>query len=626
MIHSRAQTRLSLYEEFTGEHCVPCAIANPALQSLIASNATKVLLLTYPSPYPAGGPIYNTYTPVVNARLLYYGISTTPQGRLDGTKLGTGTSSTTSGHVSNLTQTDINTESAIAAPFNITISHAWTATGDSVTANIVVTAPAAYSLAGANFKLRLALIEHLQYSTAPGINGEQDFPNVVRDMFPSAAGTSISGTWTMGQTATYTISNQVARYIDKTNATLVAWIQNDADKSILQAAISAPVPIHLDAATTGVHPSSRLQCVTGNASITSYATLHNAGIDTLKSARIYYHTDVSAALQFVSWTGSLAPGATTLVGLGAVSIPGGNHSITDSVVLPNGALDINPGNGTGTGSVSVYNTTQANVPIVTGFESVNGAIPPGWILYDADSNGRNFTVSKNIFGGPAGYAGSTWFLLHNNYYVPAGETNYAILPANKFPNGGVSMAFAYAHAQYNTENDKLDVVYSTDCGATWTSVWGASGATLSTAPPTTNYFIPAPAQWKTQNVDLSGIPNNSMIALRAISDYGNTLYIDNVRLESNSAVKTLSSITNLKLYPNPAANEASLDFYVSRRQVLIITLVDATGRTVSQVAGGYVEAGSQQQTFSTAALPSGFYLLRIAGEDGQTLKPLSILR
>src|SRR5436305_6813998 len=84
-----AQTRLSLYEEFTGEHCVPCATANPGLQSLIAGNASKVLLLTYPSPFPVGGPIYNTYVSVINARLLYYGITTAPQGRLDGTKTGT---------------------------------------------------------------------------------------------------------------------------------------------------------------------------------------------------------------------------------------------------------------------------------------------------------------------------------------------------------------------------------------------------------------------------------------------------------------------------------------------------------------------------------------------------------
>src|ERR1043165_1132343 len=199
-----AQTRLSLYEEFTGEHCIPCATANPGLQSLIGTNASKVLLLTYPSPYPVGGPIYNTYTLISNTRLAYYGITTAPQGRLDGTKLGTGTVNATPGHVSNLRQADIDTASGKSPPFNLTISHAWSVTGDSVTATITVTTPAAYSSSTANLKLRLALIENLQYSIASGINGEQNFPNVVRDMFPSAAGTTIPNPWTASQTATYT--------------------------------------------------------------------------------------------------------------------------------------------------------------------------------------------------------------------------------------------------------------------------------------------------------------------------------------------------------------------------------------------------------------------------------------
>jgi hypothetical protein len=624
VLSTNAQTRLSLYEEFTGEHSVPSALANPGLQGLIAANASKVLLITYPSPFPAGGPIYSTYTPVTNARLLYYGISTAPQGRLDGTKLGTGTSYP-AGHVANLRQADIDTATAKATKYNLSISHAWSVTGDSVTATVTITTPLGDTLpASAALKLRVALVEHLQYSIAPGINGEHDFPNVVRDMYPSAGGTAIMSTWTAAQSKTYTITNTIARYVDKNNATLVAWIQNDADRSILQAAVSAPVAIAVDAATTGVFPSSRLQCVPGNASESSYATLRNAGTSILTSARIYYHSDVTSLLSVANWTGSLAPGATTLVALAAVSVPGGNHYILDSVGLPNGQPDINAGNNNGKGSVSVYSTNRINLPIVTGFEGA-GAIPNGWILYDADSNGRNFMVAKNIFGAAAGYGGSTWFLLHNNYYVPAGETNYAILPAANLPSDPV-LGFGYAHAQYNTENDKLEVVYSTDCGANWTSAWSAEGSALSTAPATTDYFIPTPAQWKDQAVDLTGIPNNSMIALRATSDYGNTLYIDNVRLESKSAVPALQGIANIKLYPNPAKTEAALDFNLSQRCELNISLLDATGREVLQVASQTFEAGARHLSIPISGLARGLYMLHISGQEGSVMKPLTVAR
>jgi hypothetical protein len=489
----------------------------------------------------------------------------------------------------------------------------------------MVTAPAAYAPVGASLKLRVALIEHLTYGTAPGVNGEQDFPNVVRDMYPSAAGTVIPTTWTMGQNSSYTIINKVARYVDKSNATVVAWIQNDADKTILQAAVSAPVTIARDVATTGVRPAVRLQCVAGSALVLSSALIRNAGTDTLKSARIYYHNDVGGVVGVLNWTGSLATGAATYVALGAVSVPNGNHFIIDSVALPNGTLDINAGNSIGSGSVSVYNTTQARLALVTGFEG-GGAIPNGWILYDADSNGRNFTVAKNVLGTAAiGYGGSTYFLLHNNYYVPSGETNYAILPAADIPADAI-LNFVYAHAQYGTENDKLEIVYSTDCGRSWTSVWSEAGTSLATAPATTDYYIPTAAQWVAKGIDLPGLPSNAMIAFRATSDYGNSLYIDNVRLESKSSVKALSSISNARLYPNPASNEALLDFKLEHSERLSITLSDITGRTVAELTSGTFSAGTQHLKLPLSNLSAGLYMLRINGEDGQLTMPLSIVQ
>ncbi len=431
--YAGAQSRLSLYEEFTGEQCSACAIANPGLQSLLAINS-RVLYITYPSPFPAAGPIYNTFTPVSNARAAYYGITTAPQGRLDGTGVGSGSASPITGHVANLTQADLNAAPAASTPFTLNVSHSWSVTGDSLVATITVKTPAAYTApAGASLVLRLALVENLHYGAAPGVNGEQDFPNVVRDLLPTPAGTALPLNWTMGQTNTYTIVNRVAKYVDKNNANLIAFIQNDANKYVMQAAPSTPLTISMDAGTIGVTPAGRLRCAASGATVNAYATLRNAGTTVLTSARIYYHTDVSPLVSFVNWTGSLAPGATTLVALGALSIPGGTHIITDSVLLPNGAIDINPGNGVSTGSVSVYGTSPNNLPLVTGFES--GIVPAGWVLYDADSNGRNFSVSKNIFGPAAGFGGSTWFLVHNNYFVPKGETNYAILPAAKIASG-----------------------------------------------------------------------------------------------------------------------------------------------------------------------------------------------
>src|SRR3954468_20170729 len=52
-VFATAQTRMSLYEEFTGENCPPCAATNPGLNTLLAANATKVIPIKWQVPIPS---------------------------------------------------------------------------------------------------------------------------------------------------------------------------------------------------------------------------------------------------------------------------------------------------------------------------------------------------------------------------------------------------------------------------------------------------------------------------------------------------------------------------------------------------------------------------------------------
>src|SRR3954470_9708552 len=55
-LFAAAQTpRLSLYEEFTGETCPPCAATNPGLNSLLSSptNTPKIVAIKWQVPIPS---------------------------------------------------------------------------------------------------------------------------------------------------------------------------------------------------------------------------------------------------------------------------------------------------------------------------------------------------------------------------------------------------------------------------------------------------------------------------------------------------------------------------------------------------------------------------------------------
>jgi hypothetical protein len=239
-----AQSRMILYEEFTGENCPPCAAYNPGLWSLVTSgtNPSKIEVIKYMSPIPSAGQFYNQNKTQTNTRISFYAVPFAPYGLMDGL-VPDPSQGTNAGNIANFTQADIDAESAIPASFNIDIAGYYTnATKDSVTATINITCVTAYT--GAKMALRTALVETVNWATAPGTNGEKDFENVVRTVYPTINGTTITNTWTAGQTQTITIKGPIPTYVDTAGAPyLVAWIQNGNDKTVEQAAKSAPLSI-----------------------------------------------------------------------------------------------------------------------------------------------------------------------------------------------------------------------------------------------------------------------------------------------------------------------------------------------------------------------------------------------
>ncbi len=622
---AEAQTRLSLYEEFTGENCGPCAATNPGFQALLngTGNASKIMMIAYQVPIPSAGPIYLAYPTVSNARRAYYGVTSAPNGRLDGTV--SSPSSASPGHPGYMTQSEINNAAAVASPFNMTATHSWNGTGDSITANVTITSAAAYAPAGANLVLRVALIEDLSYCTAPGTNGETDFHHVVREMYPDAAGTAISNTWTASQTQTYTIKGKVPTSVDKSNdkAILVVWIQNDANKNIMQAATSSKVALTLDAALTGCAAGTLACQATGSstASVNVPLTITNTGSSTLTSATIYYKVD-NGTLASKPWTGSLAAGASASTSV-TVTATSGNHTVYDSLATPNSSADINTVNNAKKMPLTVRDATPVALPLTEDFE--NASVPAMWSLFDANGNGQNWARRA-----ANGHNGSMYTFYHNNYNFASGETNYAVLPT---PSAGAKgLDFYYAYAQYSTENDKLEVVYSTNCGTSWTTLWSAAGTTLATHAPVGNnaQFFPAIGDddWKMVSVDLSSIPSGATIAFRATSDFGNNLFIDDINLRNAAAAGIAQVLSNgdVSLYPNPATEKTTLQLNLLKESSVTISLLDAVGRTVAIVADGKLSAGTKTFAIPTNTLPAGVYTVSVRTAEGGIAKRLSVVK
>ncbi len=224
---TKAQSqRFCIVEHYTQASCGPCAQANPGFQTLMTSNASKVIGIRYQVSWPGTDPMNAQDASEIATRTNYYSINGVPDEYMDGT-------------INNVTSSTINTEYAVVSPYTITLHHSFNAANDSIFISAVITATQAFTATGA-LKLQVAMLEkQITFTNAPGSNGEKVFYNVLRKMYPNASGTTLPGTWTVGQSQTVTLKGKIPTYIyQKSQIATVAWIQDDGNKKIKQAAYS----------------------------------------------------------------------------------------------------------------------------------------------------------------------------------------------------------------------------------------------------------------------------------------------------------------------------------------------------------------------------------------------------
>ncbi|MDF1564321.1 MAG: MopE-related protein [Deltaproteobacteria bacterium] len=324
----------------------------------------------------------------------------------------------------------------------------------------------------------------------------------------------------------------------------VSWDGNSASERLrdwLDPAGTAPTGIDgldpftptvpLDAQLTLTAPvGGTSTCVS---SITPEVILRNRGTAALVSAQLVLQVD-GVPVETRSWTGSLATHAAATVTFSSHVVGVGSHTVTVTLVAPNGGTDENPANDVATTSFTTLSAVGRSLPFGEDFEG--GTFPPpGWQLENPDGS---FTWEQSSAVGSAGSSASATV---NNYdYNSSGQVDWLYGPYLDLARTGgpVTLSFDLAYARYNdTLWDGLGVEVSTDCGGSWSQVFFKESTALATAADLQAYYTPAPGEWRTETIDLSAYLGEPSVQLRFVNQngYGNWLYLDSLNVTGASS-------------------------------------------------------------------------------------------
>lgn len=272
-----------------------------------------------------------------------------------------------------------------------------------------------------------------------------------------------------------------------------------------------------------------------------------------------------------------------------------------------------------TGMITVHPSPGADIPLLEGFEEYSDLADAPWTL-PAPAPSPSFELTNT-----ASHSGDQSVRLENTADMAGTFHNLHSSTYDMSDVSEVTISFRYAFARRSSTNDdRLRFYVSNDCGQTWSMRQQLRGSTnLSTASDHTGDFIPENLdEWglaTVSNISAAYHTANFRIRFEFESDGGNNLYIDDINI--NNAGVGIAEVQDgggmLSVFPNPAQQDARLEFTVTRSGTVRVDLLDVLGRTVDVLSEQGLPAGRHSMPFSLVGLGNGTYIIRVQ-ETGST--------
>lgn len=648
--------RIVLLEHFTQASCGPCATYNPAAQELLDANPGKIVAIKYQTSWPGFDPM-NEHNPTqVQARVNYYSVTGVPNSVIDGNYF--------NGSPANWGQSDIDYRYGIASPAEIALSYYISPNWDSIYITMTATAKSAIS---GNIKARIAVIENeIAWDVAPGSNGEKEFYSVMKKMLPTATGTDVPDL-AVDETFTVTTNWKLENIYNETEIAVVAFIQDDGNKQVLQAAYSSvPLPqtFENEVLLNSLGGIGDLVCGT---SVSPVINIKNRGSETLTNLKITYSVNEEEDNVY-DWTGSVGFFENEEINLPAITFNmlDTNNVLNIKTSLPNGSVDEFDTNNSI--SKSFDKSLLANKTLIFNLKLDKYGTETSWAL-------KNKAGSSLYSGGP--YADDSYELITKTFNLTRSDC-YELIVYDKYGDG-LDAGYGNGYYVLTDANDKqivrgakfgkeestpFEVITNGTPTLTFYPENGAldfpidSNITVTFDQPVrmlnndliTNFddvVVFKIDSWTGRDVSFSASINDDntvltinptrtlfenssyFLKINAVLEnfYDDAILADSIEFEAKEPIEdNITEIINnsLHAFPNPANSQINVTFKTVSPSNYSITAIDQIGREIFVSKSVENAFGNQSIQINTSDWAHGIFLLKIVINDNLYTKKLII--
>lgn len=327
-----------------------------------------------------------------------------------------------------------------------------------------------------------------------------------------------------------------------------------------------------------------------------------------------------------SVTTALAGGASASVTFPQITLPVGANELIFNVNLTSGSS-----------YVEMSTSNNETAPLV--FDVISGTNIGSTYEEGFESTAVTSTAATNTtyMGTPGlgavyqtGNGTSNRSYRWNFYNVENGTSSFVINQLDLSQGSAYYLSFAHAYAQYSASySDELQVRASSDCGATWTTLFSKSGANLSTVGYKTSAYVPATSEWVDNIIDLSAFVGSSDVVIEfvGISGYSNQLYVDDINLLNEVTVGlSEENVSSVNVFPNPSNGEVNVNIDMASSSDAVISILNSLGEVVRVENARDLSSGTNTITLDLNEMTSGIYYLNVVVGESTEIRKISIIK